>query len=663
MNGGISEHGIEFEYAKAKTLADIFVDTFVSAYYVNLKENSLIAYHRDADLEKRYGKLVNYLESIDTYVNTDVHPDDRAKMFEATRPEYIRKRLQTVKEFSVAMRDIRDGVEKYYRFQVIRGADPDHVAFGFTDITEQTRSAERDMAVIAALTQDFGCVEYVSCYDCAEIHYRYDSFFEEHIPYWRQISSFRERLDMLANVLVHPDDRKAFLASTQKEHVLSELKKNRIYFANFRTLADGQVKYYQVKFVAAPKQEGHVIVGFHDVDIQTRKELAALEKAEAANVAKSAFLFNMSHDIRTPMNAIIGFTDMARRNLGNTAKVSDCLGKVDLAGRHLLTLINEVLDMARIESGKVNIEEARVDVIEAATSMITIMREGADTGRLNLQLRIENVRNRMVLADRLHVNQVLLNILSNAVKYTRPGGDVIFTLRQTNENLAGMASFDCIVEDTGIGISKELLDHIYEAFERAENSTKSGIQGTGLGMAIAKRLIDLMNGTIQIESTLGKGTRVVVHFDFRLADWSDTTDEIREESPLVSLENLMGKRILLVEDNELNREVAAEILKEEQVLVEEAEDGSVAVEMIRAHEPTYYACVLMDIQMPYMDGYAATRAIRALENDDYSQLPIIAMTANAFDEDKKKAFAAGMNAHLAKPIKAREVLDLIEKFV
>ena len=520
-----------------------------------------------------------------------------------------------------------------------------------------------------------------------------------------------------------------------------------------------------------------------------------LQKAEAAERAKTTFLANMSHDIRTPMNAIIGFTTLAESNLDNKERIRDYLGKILASGNHLLSLINDILDMSRIESGKLNIEEKPCSISDVFRDMRSIIQNQMKSKQLNFFMDTIDVMDENIYCDKLHLNQVLLNLLSNAIKFTPPGGYVSLTIRQKPGAPTGYGAYEIRVKDTGIGMSPEFAEHVFEPFERERSSTVSGIQGTGLGMAITKSIVDTMGGTIEVDTEPGHGSEFIINFTFRLQsesrqiegikklqglralvvddsfstcdsvtkmltqigmraewtlygkeailranqaielgdefytyiidwtlpdvngievarqlraavgdtipiiiitayDWGAIEDEAREagvtafcskpiflselrdvlstvvgESEIVSepklsetekkLDQIKGTRILLVEDNELNREIAEELLTENGFVVETANDGTVAVDMVRNSEHGYYSLILMDIQMPLMDGYTATRTIRELDDPVLSRIPIVAMTANAFEDDRRQAIESGMNAHLAKPFDIDKLLRVL----
>lgn len=390
---------------------------------------------------------------------------------------------------------------------------------------------------------------------------------------------------------------------------------------------------------------------------QQRLLTDALAQAENANKAKSTFLFNMSHDIRTPMNAIIGFTSMAKKHLSDSEKAMEYLEKVDISSRHMLQIINDILDMARIDSGKVELELAPIDIYKECYATDALFRSSMEEKQIDFSVNID-IQDEMLLGDTVRIKQIIVNLVGNSLKYTKPGGKVTLNYRQTGRTEDGFAQIEISVKDSGIGMSEEYQHHLFEAFTRERNATVSGIQGTGLGLAISKQLTDMMNGTLTCNSKLGVGTEFLLKIKLQIVGY-----ETNDNSELSDISVFSGKRILLVEDNELNREIAVDMLHELGFFIEEAKDGAEAVEKIRQAKPQYYDIVLMDIQMPYMDGYQATRSIRTLKNQEQANIPIIAMTANAFDEDRQKALEAGMNAHLSKPINEKQVIDTLYQFV
>lgn len=384
---------------------------------------------------------------------------------------------------------------------------------------------------------------------------------------------------------------------------------------------------------------------------------AAKRSAESANKAKSTFLFNMSHDIRTPMNAIMGFTNLLEKDIDNRDKALSHIHKIQTSNTFLLSLINNVLEMARIESGNVSLDYSRMDAYELSENVNSIFNASMHEKGITYKTDIE-LTHRYLMIDATKVREIFLNLISNAMKYTPEGGAVTVTIREYPDPRPGYIIVRTIVEDTGIGMAKEYVEHIFDAFSRERNSTESKVEGSGLGMSIVHELVSLMDGSISVESKPLKGTRITVDIPHQIATKPD--EESTLESTAIKATNFLGKRILMAEDNALNAEIAIEILKEAGFEIDHASDGAICVEMLENAPIDYYDIILMDIQMPNMNGYEATKKIRALQDERKAQIPIVAITANAFEEDKKNAISAGMNGHLAKPIKVKELMAMLD---
>ena len=432
----------------------------------------------------------------------------------------------------------------------------------------------------------------------------------------------------------------------------------------------GWVPQSQIAFgiLIAALVSGVLTVGYWQYEMQRYKEALYAEKieraakrAEEASEAKTRFLFNMSHDIRTPMNAIIGFSDLLEKHLDDKEKVHDYIKKIQLSGSFLLSLINYVLEMARIESGKATLRTEVGDAQELLGALNAVFEPAVEKKRLKYNCTLD-VEHRFIICDVTKVREIVLNIISNSVKYTPEGGSVTVQIKEIPWEKEGWTAYRILVEDTGIGMGAEYLPHIFEEFTRERTSTESKVVGAGLGLPIVKALIDLMGGTIQVESERGKGSKFEVILPFEIASEEEVKDSYvkKEEKPY---NRSKEKRILLAEDNELNAEIAITILEENGFKVERAEDGCKCVELFSEKPAGYYSTILMDIQMPNMDGYTASRKIRGMEREDAKAIPIIALTANAFDEDRNKAFAAGMNGHIAKPIDVGRMVRTIGALV
>lgn len=377
-------------------------------------------------------------------------------------------------------------------------------------------------------------------------------------------------------------------------------------------------------------------------------------QAEQSNKAKSTFLSNMSHDIRTPMNAIIGYTNQIKKEPGLSDKIKDYLNKIEASNNHLLALINDILDMSRIESGKMELDLQKSNIVKALNEVRDLFATQMETKGLKFTVNVEHVMNKIVMCDTPRLNRVLLNLISNAFKFTTEGGSVTVTLKQVG-GTDTTGSYELRVKDTGMGMTPEFAKKVFAAYER--DRTVNNIQGTGLGMAITKSIVELMGGTIEVKTKLGKGTEFIVHVEFPIID---EPEEVEVEQTEAAQELDFSKvKLLLVEDNEVNREIASLILSEFGFGLDMAENGKIAYEKIAASKPGDYDAILMDVQMPVMNGYEATAKIRALENKKLAQIPIIAMTANAFTEDIQAAKEAGMNSHIAKPLDIQKMIETL----
>lgn len=620
-------------------------------------------------------------------------------------------------------------------------------------------------------------------------------------PAQRISCSYEETWKRYVEQYVFTEDVEKVRDIVAAEKLCVRMKDTAEYTFDFRAVIQGELHYYQMKFVRIAGEEKELIAGLRNIDSQMQAEQErqkmlqdALTAAQHANKAKTTFLNNMSHDIRTPMNAIIGYTSLAATHLDKPELVRDYLTKIQTSSSHLMSLINDVLDMSRIESGKVKIEEQEAHLPDMIHDLRTIVQADIHSKQLEFFIDIMDVMNEDIICDKLRLNQILLNLLSNAMKFSKPGGTVSLRIIQTKDAPKGYAGYEFRVKDTGIGMSKEFQAHIFEAFTRERSSTVSGIQGTGLGMAITKSIIDIMGGTISVQSELGKGTEFIVKLQFRVSgnpvkyetvrelqglralvadddaetcmsissmlsvigmrtewttsgkeavlrtqfavdqsdefyayiidwlmpdmngievvrrirriigdskpiiiltayDWANIEEEARAagvtafcSKPLFMSElrdvltkpyaveprekdkeepkaDFTGKKLLLVEDNELNLEIAVEILKEAGFVTEVAKDGEEAVEIMKTAVPGQYDLILMDIQMPHMDGYEATRQIRKLPDEEVAKIPIVAMTANAFEEDRQNVLAAGMNGHVSKPIEISKLMGTLESIL
>lgn len=382
-------------------------------------------------------------------------------------------------------------------------------------------------------------------------------------------------------------------------------------------------------------------------------------RANQANLAKSRFLSSISHDIRTPMNAIIGYTNLAKDYFNDQNKLQDYLEKIKISSDHLLSLINDVLDMSRIESGQMKLKEEPFSLLQVIDELKNIFISTVKEKDLSIRIELIDVVHEYIICDKMRISKIFINIVSNAIKYTNPKGIITIKVIEEPSNDDTMASFKFSIKDTGIGMTDEFKKNIFEPFAREDRLSLSRIEGTGLGMSITKKIIDLMNGTIKVNSTLGVGSEFIVSLRLKIANDYKTNIENEDNNNL----KISGKRILLVDDLAINREIVTTFLEMVGAIVETAENGEIALEMLKMSNHNYYDLVLMDVMMPVMDGYQATKEIRKLEDKKISNIPIIAMTANAFEDDRQNAINAGMNDYISKPIKVETLYSVIKKYL
>ncbi len=545
---------------------------------------------------------------------------------------------------------------------------------------QEKEKERRQMELIHALSIEYGLVCYVDLNTgegrslrMNEDEQMFRSVFDGKI-------SFRESMELYIGKYVYEEDQEMMREAVSSSTLERELSEKKMYSVNYRVMRDGEMEYFRMKAVRAGEWEETrgIVLGFCSVDEEIRCEMEqknlledALLQANRANRAKSAFLSNMSHDIRTPMNAIVGFTALAISRIDRREQVEEYLRKIMASGNHLLSLINDVLDMSHIESGKMQLAETPCRLSDVLHGLRSIVQADVQAKQQELHIETVDIRNEDIYCDKLRLNQVLLNLLGNCVKYTGVGGTIYMRVTEKAGAPTGYANYEFFIKDTGIGMNEEFLLHIFEPFEREKNTTISGIQGTGLGMAITKNIVDMMNGSITVKSKEGIGTEFTVDFTFRLnmengedADIPQfkelRTMVVEEQNRSSETMKFQAGRILLAEDNELNQEIAVEILSDAGFMVEVANNGQIAVDMLKNSEAGYYQVILMDVQMPVMNGYEATRQIRGLEDKGLASIPILAMTANAFDEDKQDALRSGMNGHIAKPIDIGNLFETLQ---
>ena len=518
-----------------------------------------------------------------------------------------------------------------------------------------------------ALREEYEVIGYIAGEQLGVLLNRSDNeAIRKHISYGEPVEYENVIKDLIEELDLNME-RQAVYDALDLSNVEKELSHKDVYTFDYSfNMDDGKV-YQSITFYAVDKEAGFYMIMVSDTtnirreqEEQNRILEEALEASKASNVAKSVFLSNMSHDIRTPMNAIIGFTNLAKQDEDVPDKTREYLDKILTSGNHLLSLINDVLEMSRIESGKIELNNSPCNLADIMEQLQAMVLNQSDDKNQKLVFDISKVTDMNVICDELRLKQVLLNLTSNAVKYTPENGLIEIRAIQSGARKDGKATYEFHVKDNGIGMTSEFAAHVFEAFEREKTTTISGIQGTGLGMAITKNIIELMEGSIDVITAPDKGTEFVVRLELEISESCDESEgEVQEALDV----DFTGKRLLLVDDMDINREIAKAMLEANGFIIDEATNGQEALDMVADSEPDYYYAVLMDIQMPVMDGYEATKAIRKLENSKLANIPIIAMTANAFDEDRKNAIAYGMNAHVAKPIDVDQLLGTLSSLL
>lgn len=794
-------------------IIDILSEEYTGLYFLNLNErfgNALAV--NDLRMMENVGLDSDRLDLRDAFskfVENYVHPEDKKYLEALMDYDEIRQRLMYQKRLNVVFRRSYDGVYKFSRMTIAKAEKvnepPSFVAIGFTEIDRQHRAeAERQENIdrIMSLSDEFEAIFDVNIdTGMFTVSSKSGQITDDLLGNLMGESDFFINNNSCILPSVYLEDQDMMITSLSRAYMLDRLGKETSYTIDYRIVRGENVLWYRMKVarIGSWAKEHRMLVGIFNNDARYRREKAqqealeqALMMAKSASRAKTTFLNNMSHDIRTPMNAIIGYTGLASTHIDNKDQVKDYLGKITQSSNHLLSLINDVLDMSRIESGKMNLNEMPENIPDIVHSLKDIVQADVRSKQLNFFVDTVDINDEDVLCDKLRLNQVLLNVLSNAIKYTPAGGTVSMRIIQTTATQMGSASYEFRIKDNGIGMSKEFLKTIYDPFTRVNSSTVSGIQGTGLGMAITKNIVKMMGGTIDIKSEENIGSEIILNFEFRLAhahkefeeipelngvrsivvdddtntcrsiskmlkemgmrsewcvsgketlirveeakvdedehklfiidwmmpdmngietarqirriigdeavililtayDWSDIeheareagvtnfvskplfpsdlrlvlkhyfTHEVEKEASAPETYNFSGKKILLVEDNEINREIAKELLEDIGFNVRAVTDGSLAVETMQKARPGDFDVILMDVQMPIMDGYEATRRIRAFDNKDIANIPIIAMTANAFAEDREAAIAAGMNDHVPKPVDMNKLKESLSK--
>lgn len=521
----------------------------------------------------------------------------------------------------------------------------------------------RRLEVIEGLSVNYESILYADLDSDKVFPYRLSGRTKYQFDNRYQIIGFCWYVSNYVDTWVHPEERAMVRQLTNPEYIREKLSKKKTYYINYRVINNGELQYLQLRIVNVGKIDKvtQIVMGYRRVDLEVRREMEqkqlledALNKANLAIVAKNSFLSNMSHDMRTPLNAIFGFTTLARQNVANRTAVLDYLEKIETAGSHLLDLIEKVLEISWTESNDINIAKNECNLADIIKEVHDSLLPHAFEKGISLSLESQELVHHNVYSDPDKLHQTFLYLVHNAITYTNCGGHVVLSAQELESLPNHYTVYQFSVKDDGIGMSESFLEHIFEPFEREKNTTYSGIHGTGLSLTIAKNIVTAMGGKIEVDSKVGKGSTFTVTLRLRI---QDNPPAVAEDSA----ENLTNLNILLVEDNMINLSIETEILRELGFRVETAENGMVAVEKLAASTPGEFDLVLMDVQMPVMDGREATEAIRRLNNKELADIPIIALSANAFESDKRMSIESGMNAHLTKPMDVPLLLETIRK--
>ena len=525
----------------------------------------------------------------------------------------------------------------------------------------------RRLEVIEGLSINYESILYVDLDRDAIRPYRLSERTKVQFQEKLQSLSFSWYVADYAAVWVHPEDRELVARETSAERIRERLSREKTFYINYRVICRGELQYIQLRIVnvGGGDRVSQLVMGYRRVDEEVQQEMEqkqtlsqALANANLAVRAKNTFLSNISHDMRTPLNAISGFTALAKRNLGNREAVENYLSQVETASRQLLDLIDKVLETTWLETNE-------APAVEAACSLKSIVREicdflqpQAEEKGIAFTVDLAGVEHDEVFSDQDMIHKLVMYLANNAVTYTKPGGRVSVTALERGELPGERGVYQLVIRDTGVGISKSFLERIFEPFSREQNTTLSGIHGIGLGLTIAKGMVDRMGGALEVKSEPGQGSTftATLHLRRQLRQAAGPAGE-----GLPSLGE--GRRILLVEDNEINREIETELLQDAGFTIDEAVNGAIAVEKVRASMPGEYDLILMDIQMPVMDGWQAAQAIRALANPALAAIPIVALSANVFQSDINKSLDSGMEAHLTKPIDIPALMKTIERIL
>ena len=526
----------------------------------------------------------------------------------------------------------------------------------------------RRLEVIKGLSVNYESILYVDLEKDEVLPYRLSARTKKQFGRELRARKYLDFITSYINTWVHPEDRQTLSQSVSLPYIRAKLLRAKSYSINYRILTGEESTYLQLRIVNVSngRHISQIIMGYRGIDEDIQREMEqkkmleeALHSANLAIAAKQTFLSNISHDMRTPLNAILGYTALVKEYISDTNAVLDYLSKIDTSGRQLLDFIEKVLDVTWTESNDTRISETECSLTAIIQDIYNSFRQKAEDKNIHFSTDTSALIHYDVYGDPEKISHLLRNLVSNAINFTNPDGIVSITATETKNLASSYATFQFIIKDNGIGISKDFQENLFEPFEREKNTTISGISGSGLGLAIAKNLVDLMGGSIHVDSTVGCGSTFTVTLRLPIQDQPLSADSATEDI----LTQLLNQKILLVEDNEINLEIETELLSGLGLIIDTAENGKDAIEKVASSTPNEYSLILMDIQMPIMDGWQAAKAIRELDNPALARIPIIALSANAFESDKRASIESGMNAHLPKPLDIPYLLETVAKIL
>ncbi|WP_295361139.1 ATP-binding protein [uncultured Succiniclasticum sp.] len=653
-------------------IAQALAEDYFAIYYVDMSTGHFVEYSSDVTYQElgieKSGD--DFFRMSRESIRRVMFEEDQGAFLSVFTKENIQNVLDEHQTFTLSYRLLMGGIPTWVSMKATRMRDEDgnHIIIGVNNIDAQMQQqAEYNQAKEDRIT--FGRVATALAGDYFSI-YVVDLDTDHFVEYFATEEFDRLGVEKVGedffnlsrrnmSRLIYEDDRERFMGTFYREKVMSILERDKIFTMKYRLMFGDTQVWVSMKATLLEDDDGrHLIIGTNNIEAQMEREQEYQQHVREARISvRNDFLANMSHDIRTPMNAIVGYTNIAKTHQDNPDTVSDALDKIGSSSHYLLSLINDVLDISKIESGKMQLSYAPCDLAALFRRIKDITALQAQNKSLIITYCYESVQHCMVNVDELRLEQIIVNIISNAIKYTPPGKTVDLIAEEL-PSPGGKNKYRFIIRDTGIGIKEDYLPHIFESFTREERTTVNRIQGTGLGLAITAKIVEMMGGTISVKSKLGEGSEFTVELELEPLETDSTANADNSESI-----DLAGHRILLVEDNAINAEIARMILEQYGAEVQQAENGKTGLEALQEKGPGYYDAVLMDIQMPVMNGFEATKAIRALGGAYATALPIIAMSANAYEEDVRDCLAAGMNGHIAKPFNPAELIRILHKFI